>query len=533
MTLKEESQEIEKTLEVPEHREIKDAQTRHITRGIGSLTVQNIGTSILGFVFLAILLRLLPSVDYGIYSAMAVSVGIAAVIAPMGLQYAAAKYLADVEDRTELRSRAKKILLLSLITSTFASAAFILLSNELSLYFAKTTAWSYAFVIGGLWLFSSSMGSVIQGTVQGLKKYTSLASMLFVARVVMVAFTIAGLELSYSLYISFDAWIIYFGMLIAWCLYILRNDLSSELRPARESSTFQSLTYRDLLKYSVPLGIAGIFFVLTTEIDLVVVGGDLSPSALGVYNTAVTISNVLNFVLITPLVTALLPEASFRIKNFSEISNGMRLAIRFVFLTVLPASFLVAAVAPQLLELFSGGTKYQSGSEPLQIIAVFYVFFAIQYVIYSILQANGSTLQVFAISAVTAATIFLLSVVLVPQLGLVGASIARSASAIVGMIVACYLSRAFLKKLDTMSFYSRALVSSLIPFLVTWALTYFVSNKAWTILPYTLIGSVIFLGCLTGFRVLNDEDRVFFSESIPASVRGRLPQWFKRLLSYS
>ena len=72
-------------------------QSEHITRGIGSLTIQNVMTSALGFIFLAVLLRLLPNIDYGIYSAMSVSVGIAAIVAPMGLQYAAAKYLSDIE----------------------------------------------------------------------------------------------------------------------------------------------------------------------------------------------------------------------------------------------------------------------------------------------------------------------------------------------------------------------------------------------------------------------------------------------------
>jgi stage V sporulation protein B len=521
MTLKEEAQEDGSS----SHRELegaKNVETEHITRGIGSLTIQNIGTSALGFVFLAVLLRLLPNLDYGIYSAMSVCVGIAAVIAPMGLQYAAAKFLADVDDKYELRSRAKKILTLSLVTSLVATAAFVLLASDLSLYFTKSIAWSDAFIVGGLWLFSSSIGSVVQGTVQGLKKYTSLARMLFVARVVMVVFTIATLELSHNLFVTFYAWIIYFGMLIFWSVRVLFADLSHTTQLKRIDRS-DSLTYGDLLKYSIPLGIAGVFFVLTTEIDLVVVGGDLNPSALGIYNTAVTISNVLNFVLITPLVTALLPEASYRIRNSSEISNGMRLAIRFVALSVLPASFLVAAVSPQLLELFSGGPRYETGAEPLEIIAIFYVFFAVQYVIYSILQAKGNTIQVFVISAITAATIFGLSVLLVPFLGLEGAAIARSVSAVVGMVVAWYIARNFLKNLDGTSFYLKTLVSCLIPFALDWSLTTFVSRSGWTIVPYTLLGAGIFLGCLRAFRVLNSEDKVFLIRALPASVRRKLP----------
>jgi O-antigen/teichoic acid export membrane protein len=519
LTLKEEELQSEES----HSSEIGTRESRHITRGIGSLTIQNLATSALGFVFLAVLLRLLPNVDYGVYSAMAVSVGIGSVIAPMGLQYAAAKFLADVDNAGELRSRAKKIILLSILTSSVASAVFVIFSNSLSLYFTKSTSWSGAFVVGGLWLFSSSLESAVQGTIQGLKKYTLLAGMLFAARLAMVILTIVGLELTHNFYVSLYAWIIYFAMLIGWSARILVVSLPKGNIPSNHvTSSPESLSYRDLLRYSLPLGIAGIFFVLTTQVDIVVVGGDMNPSALGIYNTAVTISSVLNFVLITPLITALLPEASFRIRNLSEISNGMRLAIRFVFLSVLPASLLVAAVAPQLLALFSGGARYESGSVPLQIIAVFYIAFAVQYVIYSILQAKGKTLQVFMISAVSAATIYGLSILLVPSAGLVGASVARSVSAIVGLIFACYIAKEFLKDLDRSNFYLRATISAAGPFVVVWSLTTFVSSKTWTIVPYTLIGAGMFLGCLFFLRVLNNEDREFLLSALPSSLRQQL-----------
>ncbi len=502
-------------------------ESQHITRGIGSLSLQNVATSALGFVFLAALLRLLPAADYGVYSALSVSVGIVAVVAPMGLQYAAAKYLADIQGGTELKSRAKKIIILSSITSLLAALIFALFAGELSLYFTKSLAWSSAFVVGGVWLFSSSFSSVLQGTVQGLKRYTSLAGMLFVARAAMLVITIAGLEATHNLFVSFYAWIIYFGMLVFWSVKILYGDLSKRTASAGERGS-QSLGYRDLLKYSLPLGIAGIFYVLTTNVDLLVVGGDMSPTSLGIYNTTVTISNVLNFVLITPLVTALLPEASYRIRNSSEISKGMRLAIRFVVLLVLPASLLMAALSPQLLELFSGGTKFMSGSEPLQIIAVFYVFFGVQFVIYSILQAKGKTVEVFIISAITAAIILGLSVALVPELGLVGAAIARSVSAVVGMAAAWYIARGYLTKLDNTGFYVRASLASIIPFVVVLGLTTFSSHSVWTIVPYTLFGTLIFLGCLLGLKVLSAEDRSFFASVLPSFIRGRLPSFLKQ-----
>ena len=73
------------------------------------------------------------------------------------------------------------------------------------------------------------------------------------------------------------------------------------------------------MKYTVPLGVAGIIAVFSSSADQVVVGGYLTPLSLAVYNAAVTVSGVLGVVLVTPLTTALLPEAS------SSIDKGHRL----------------------------------------------------------------------------------------------------------------------------------------------------------------------------------------------------------------
>jgi hypothetical protein len=70
-----------------------DERIRNVTRGISSLIVQNIINSLLGFVFLGALLRLLPAVDYGGYSGVQVSIGIATPIALLGLSYAAVRYV--------------------------------------------------------------------------------------------------------------------------------------------------------------------------------------------------------------------------------------------------------------------------------------------------------------------------------------------------------------------------------------------------------------------------------------------------------
>ena len=93
-----------------------DDRTKNITIGIGSLTIQNIVTSGLSFVFLAVLIRLVPFVDYTGYSSILVSIGVGITISTFSLQYAAARYVALLEkDETRLWAAARAIIILSLI----------------------------------------------------------------------------------------------------------------------------------------------------------------------------------------------------------------------------------------------------------------------------------------------------------------------------------------------------------------------------------------------------------------------------------
>lgn len=60
---------------------------------MGYLTLQYIASSALGFVFLFATIRLVSNFEYGIYSAVLVTVTIAAAIAGMGVNLAATRFV--------------------------------------------------------------------------------------------------------------------------------------------------------------------------------------------------------------------------------------------------------------------------------------------------------------------------------------------------------------------------------------------------------------------------------------------------------
>jgi len=270
------------------------------------------------------------------------------------------------------------------------------------------------------------------------------------------------------------------------------------------------------MKYSTPLAIGAILGIVSSSGDAIVVGG--YTSSLGPYNTAIQISATLGLVLVTPLMTALLPETSSSSKDDAKVAYGLRLAIRFLVLGLLPVSLLMAGLSSQLLSLFSGGGSYLSAVGALQIMTATYLFFGGQAVVYSVLQALGRTAQAMIVGLTAAAADIGLALILVPSAGMLGGATSRALEALIGLIVAIYFARKYFASLDSKSFYLKAFVASIPPFAAVLALTDFVSSRTLSLIPYTIVWLVVFVGCLKVMKVMNDEDRSFISNLLPKSL---------------
>ena len=480
-------------------------RTRNVSRGLGSLAIQNVITSILAFVFLAVLLRLTSPVDYTAYSSVLVSIGVGVTVSTFALQFAAARYVAMFSEQDEKKGWgvAKSIFVLSLIFSTLATLVFEVISPELSMYFMKSTSWTFLFTLGGIWLFGYSFSSILQGIIQGMKRYVLLAKMITISRIAMLGFAIGALELYHNVDFAIIAWLVYYLILIVWPLRKIAPHLF------QKSKSY----YHEVIKYSTPLAIAAILGVISSSGDSIIIGG--YTSSLGPYTAAIQISATLSLVMVTPLITALLPEAASSSTRDREVSNVVRLAIRFLILGLLPASLLMAGLSGQLLSLFSGGGSYLSATGALEIIAITYFFFGLQSILYSILQATGHSVQALVSGIGAAIADIGLALLLVPSFGMLGGAGSRSLEALIGIIVSIYFVRHYLRNLDSYAFYLKGIIASVIPFTLVFLLSDFVSSRTLTLIPYSIIGFVTFLVCIRAMKLLTEEDRIFLAHVIP------------------
>lgn len=489
---------------------------RHVVRGIGSLTVQSLLSAVLGFVFLASLVRFLPQADYGTYASVQVTVGLAGTVSVFGLSSAVVYHLASKSEDPEAGwGAAKAALYLTVALSGVVSLVMAGIAAYLSSYFGKSTSLTWAFDLGALWLFSSSVATPFQAMLQGMRRYGSLARVLLVSRFLAVGLAIVGVAVFQSLAIAIASQVVYFALIISVSLPAVWGPL----RRAKAKPYYPSA-----MRYASLLGLAGVVTTVAGNADIVIVGGYLSLDSLAVYNAAIQISSVLSALFVSPLITALFAEASLSTDREAELKLGTGLALRFTMVTLLPASLLAAAMAPQLFGLFSGSGAYNQGVPYLQLITLLYVFAAVQSTSLSILQGVNQTRKVLLIGAVTALGEVAFSASLVPGYGLAGATYSRVIIFVVGCGLSLFYIRRYLPSPD-LRFVAKALGACVPPSVAVYALSALVSDRVLTLVPYTVLGALVFVGCAKVLRLLTEEDKSYLSHLIPGQLR-----WVLRLL---
>lgn len=492
-------------------------RSRSIVRGLGSLTIQSALGAILGFVQFTVLVRFLSQPVYGAYASVQVSVSIASVIAGVGLGSAVVKYLAPSSAPTGTGwGPAKAATYLTMAFTGATSFVFVVAAPYLSDYFLKTPADAWIFYLGAVWIFTAAIDNPILAMLQAMRKYQRYSVILVVSRFVAVSVSVIGVVLYQSLAVALVANALYATLVTAAVLpYVIG--------PLREASAKGN--YMAVMRYGFPLGLAGIVSVVAANADIVVVGGYLNPSDLAVYNATVTISSVLSSFFIVPLVTALFAETSFSAERTAEVAKGTGLALKFLMVTLLPASLFAAALSPQLFGLFSGKASYAQGIPYLELITLFYVFYAVQTVSVYILQGVGRTREVLIVGLMTAVGEIALSASLVPVVGLEGAAYSRVVMFVAGSLLALYFIRDHIPRPAPLRFIAKATLAAVVAAVGVYIPSLLVSDRALTLVFYTVLGLALYVICAKALKLFSPEDRSYLSHLLPSGL-----QWIMRLL---
>ena len=208
------------------------------------------------------------------------------------------------------------------------------------------------------------------------------------------------------------------GMLLLWHLF---GRALRHVSPA-------SFSLRELLAFSLPTSMAGIFTMLTLRVDRLLVGYFLPASDVGIYQAA-TQAAMLS-VMILGAFNAIFSPMIARLYHQNQqqrLNELFKVSTKWGLYASLPL-FLVLLVVPHEVITIVFGKDYVTGAVPMLIMAGGQLFNAATGAVGMLLIMSGHHKRWFVLSGVSFAANILLCMTLIPPLGITGAALAAAVS---------------------------------------------------------------------------------------------------------
>jgi O-antigen/teichoic acid export membrane protein len=260
-----------------------------------------------------------------------------------------------------------------------------------------------------------------------------------------------------------------------------------------------------LLKLSSPLYVASAASFLYGNFDQLTLIPLVSLTALGVYGAAITAYSAY-YSLVGALGTVLLPIFSgvHGAKGPEVLKESVRTASRYVSLVAIPMAFALLGAARPALTLLVG-RPYEEGALPLAILALASTASIIALSLGPVLIVLNETLLAALTSIIPIPLGIGLALISIPTLGIVGASIARGLSMLLGLLLTWYFVR---RKIPVQLDYKaimKSVVASGAMALSMEALQLLVYSRF--LLPlYLAVGLLVYLLAIRALRIMNTSD---------------------------
>ncbi len=366
---------------------------------------------ILGYVFWILLAKLMPAEGVGLFSTISNIAIFLTVFTTFGFNNSAAKLIPQYLEKGKqdyasgiVRFLFEKTIFLSIIVSALLLAFLeIFLPNYLGFFGALAVI---------LYLIPNSLYIVSQGCLlgfQGMKNIFVTDALNYFAKIIISAALI---------YAGFS----YFGPVIAFAV-----STAIALAWRMRSMSFKKIDVnkKEIWEHSGPAMIGNIGVLLLFQSTIIILGIFKNFADVGIFTIA--------FMLTTPVRAifqsvsgSLMPMVSGKWAADSKNNNIEALAnqaIRYSLFLIMPALFVIFFFAPEMLLAFAKA-DYLAGTASMQIISFASLLFGISYILFTVLYSIGDVRRNRDINLAGGISNTLLSLLLIPAFGMLGASVA-------------------------------------------------------------------------------------------------------------
>jgi O-antigen/teichoic acid export membrane protein len=484
---------------------------KKITHGAGIAVVGIFLGLLLGFIARLIIAKYALEANYGIFSLALVVLNFSMILASLGLQQGATRYIAYFRSKEEtagVRGTISASLQLAAAASIIIGIA-IFFSAEaiaLNIFHASDLALPLRIFAIGIPFFTliNILAAIFLG-FDNVEPQTYFQSILLNILFLLFLLAVILLDLPFIavFYAYLSALILTF---VALVLYTVRKLPQPITFTDSKRANFSGR--KELLFFSLPLLGTAIFTMILFSMDTLMLGYFKVPEVVGLYNAAYPLAQFIShplaamLLIYTPVATGLYSQ-----NLMAELRRNYTILTKWVVSLTLPI-FLVLCLFPEAVLNLLFGSAYIAAAPALRILSL-------GFIILNVFGPCGATLvalghpRFIMWSALAAAIINVaLNIVLIPPLSIVGAAIASAVSLILVDIIltikvyslcrAQPLSKNLLKPV---------IVSIILVFLFQFTIGSFVNVTSW-MLPLLFILYYVIYGIATVLTQSFDQEDI-------------------------
>ena len=464
--------------------------------------MQSLGINTILVVSFAILARLISTKEMGIYAILLLISSTCQTFVSLSMDQAVTKFVAENFSRGMKSAAAGafyQALRMTLIIAVPVACLIYYGAPFLAVHLLGGISYAVLFqVLAVDVLFSAGAQPVIAAGLLGLQMFRQSASInLVFGGIIRQALIILLIVLLRN----------FVGLVIAWVfsdaatvLVLLAYAISALGGPRFDFPVTK------LFRFSFPLTLGSVAGYAQTWFDRALLVAFVPLATLGIYNAALTAFGVVAGV--AGAMASMLYSAYSSIKGEMQsegrMRDAVRLATRYSSFTLIPLAFGLLATAKPAITLLVG-ESYAAGSLPLIIFSVAFALTAFTVVLSPVLLVLEETKLAAAITGVSVAVSLVVAYLLVPEYGMVGASMARALAIIlVAALTILMVGRKMELQVDIPAVAKNLLAGTVMAVLLI-AIQLIIYSKL--LLPaYVLIGAVVYLILLRLLRAVEPAD---------------------------
>jgi len=493
--------------------------------GVSWVYASTVSGTAAGAIFYLYLARALPLGELGAVVVLQAFAFIVATASSFGLNRGFQHFLSYHRARTEGRNLTRPLVGMSYVTTalsgaTAAAIAFGLAGLLTSFLFHSTAYLSTVELLSALAGLLSAM-MIFAGVLLGLQRYIAYSAVIILGTASLYGAPVVLFLLWHTLQSIVLGWIVGgIAQTVASIVMIERLTRSSGALRSRTSEA-PGVTYQGLFAYSLPIVVSVLITTCTYYIDRLILASVANLPTVGIYNYAILFAGASLFV-VNPFQTILISRFSalFGRGDSKGIVELVRGSSTLLVLAFVPLALGLAALGPILLR-YIVGPNFVPAALPMAVLLGISAAFVPFAILVSIAIGTRRTSATMVSSSCALIANVVLSVVLVPRLGMLGAAIGNSSMFWAPFVVLYLLFRGSgLVRFDTRPILG--IWTASIAMAVTIALPLSLLNYSLLLAPvFVTAGVLVFLGLARKLRAVPWE--------AAEAVAHHLPSWLSPL----